>query len=86
VHLEVRIYGGIGERTGISLPPRSLIRGRRVCGSLPLLRARYAQFGDGIYYLAQMAWPAGATSVDLRGPIRGSRDPVGTQTPLAIDV
>jgi hypothetical protein len=62
---EVVVYAGIAERTGTQLD-RASVRGRRVvCKSLTQLAAQSRRLGDGIYYLAADAWPAGEASVDV---------------------
>ncbi len=62
---EIRIVGGIAERTG-NTAGRSAIRGRQnVCRSMSELARKLRANGDGYFYLAASEWPEGETSVDL---------------------
>ena len=62
---EIQVFNGVAERTGTSFD-RAGVRGRRsVCRSLTDLGAKSRRLGDGYYYLASAAWPAGETKVDL---------------------
>lgn len=62
---EVHVFEGVGERTGVQ-GDRKSVRGRRaVCRSVSELAAKSRRLGDGYYYLASAAWPAGTTTVNL---------------------
>lgn len=62
---EVRVYEGVGERTGVRID-RDSVRGRAaVCRSVGELVAKSRRLGDGYYYLASSAWPSGSTTVNL---------------------
>ena len=62
---EVQVFNGVAERTGVSID-RAGVRGHGgVCRSLTELSAKSRRLGDGFYYLASTAWPAGEQSVNL---------------------
>ncbi|HSP14058.1 MAG TPA: hypothetical protein VLV78_04835 [Thermoanaerobaculia bacterium] len=62
---EIRIVGGIAERTGNTVG-RSEVRGRHdVCRSMTELARKFRANGDGYFYLAASVWPEGQTTVDL---------------------
>lgn len=62
---EVQVFGGVAERTGVSID-RAGVRGHgRVCRSITELTAKSRRLGDGFYYLASTAWPADVQSVSL---------------------
>ena len=62
---EVQVFGGVAERTGVSVD-RAGVRGHGgVCRSVTELSAKSRRMGDGYYYLASNAWPADTKSVNL---------------------
>jgi hypothetical protein len=62
---EIKVFGGVAERTG-QIADRQSVRGRRnVCRSLTELSAKTRRTGDGFYYLAASCWPENTTEVDL---------------------
>ena len=62
---EVQVFGGVAERTGVSVD-RAGVRGHGgVCRSVTELSAKSRRMGDGYYYLASSAWPADTKSVNL---------------------
>jgi hypothetical protein len=54
---EVRVYGGVAERTGNTVD-RNTVRGSKVvCRSMTELVRKVRREGDGIFYIASDAWP-----------------------------
>ena len=62
---EVQVFGGVAERTGVTID-RAGVRGHGgVCRSITELSAKSRRLGDGYYYVAASAWPADAKSLNL---------------------
>ena len=62
---EVHVFGGVAERTGVTVG-RAEVRGHGgVCRSITELSAKSRRLGDGYYYLTSAAWPADVQSVNL---------------------
>jgi hypothetical protein len=62
---EIQVFGGVAERTGVTID-RAGVRGHGgVCRSLTELTAKSRRLGDGYYYLAASAWPADTKAVTL---------------------
>ena len=62
---EIQVFGGVAERTGVSID-RAAVRGHGgVCRSLSELAAKSRRMGDGYYYLASASWPADRKSVTV---------------------
>ncbi len=62
---EIRVVGGVAERTG-NAAGRKDVRGRQgVCRSMSELARKFRANGDGYFYLASSEWPEGKTSVEL---------------------
>ena len=63
--VEVQVFDGIAECTGVSID-RAGVRGHGgVCRSLTELSAKSRRLGDGYYYVAAPAWPNGEKTVSL---------------------
>ena len=62
---EVQVFDGVAERTGVSIDFTDARRHHGICRSVTELTAKSRRLGDGYYYLASSAWPAGTKSVNL---------------------
>jgi hypothetical protein len=62
---EIRVVGGVAERTGNTVG-RQDVRGRQgVCRNMSELARKFRANGDGYFYLSSSEWPEGRTSVEL---------------------
>ena len=62
---EVRVYGGVAERTGNRVD-RSTVRGSKsVCRTISELTRKVRREGDGTFYVATNAWPENTTKIEL---------------------
>jgi hypothetical protein len=62
---EVRVYGGVAERTGVQVDRGTVRRSARVCRSISELARKARNSGDGYFYLPFDIWPAGIERVEL---------------------
>jgi hypothetical protein len=65
---QVRVYGGVAERTGESFERSEVRRSSGCCGSLSELIRKARNAGDGYFYLPRDVWPADTERVELRKP------------------
>ena len=62
---EIRVYGGVAERTG-TVVDRDTIRGSAaMCRSVMELTRRARRMGDGTFYLPVSLWPEGTTQLPV---------------------
>jgi hypothetical protein len=54
---EVRVFEGIGERTGNTCDRSTVRRSKGVCKTVSELSRKVRNQGDGTFYLAVAAWP-----------------------------
>lgn len=80
---EVRVYGGVAERTGVQFQRDAVRRSSACCRSLSDLIRRARAAGDGTFYLPAGLWPADKDRVELQKPWVGisSDDPATGGTP-----
>ncbi len=56
--VEINVFQGIGERTGVTIERRS-VRGKvGLCKSMRDLAIKTRVLGDGVYYIPIELWPA----------------------------
>lgn len=61
--VEINVFQGIGERTGVTIERRS-VRGKvGLCKSMRDLAIKTRVLGDGVYYIPIELWPASADPV-----------------------
>jgi hypothetical protein len=65
---EIRVYGGVAERTGVQFERNAVRRSGGCCGSLNELIRKARGSGDGTFYLPLNIWPVDTERVDLRKP------------------
>jgi hypothetical protein len=65
---EIHVYGGVAERTGVTIDLKGYRHRPNVCTSITDLVRKHKLMGDGHFYLHGGQWPEGQTSVLLGGP------------------
>jgi len=63
---EIRVYGGVAERTGVQFQRSDVRRSGSRCSSLSALIRKARDVGDGYFYLPVNVWPADTERVELR--------------------
>jgi len=63
---EIRVYGGVAERTGVQFDHSEVRRSGSCCKSLSALIRKARDSGDGYFYLPLKYWPADTERVELR--------------------
>ncbi len=63
---EIRVYGGVAERTGVQFERSAVRRSAGCCSSLTDLARKARALGDGCFYLPLASWPADKERVDLQ--------------------
>jgi len=63
---EIRVYGGVAERTGVQFQRSDVRRSGSRCSSLSALIRKARDTGDGYFYLPVNIWPADTERVELR--------------------
>ena len=64
---EIRVFGGVAERTGTKVD-RNTVRGSNsLCRSLTELTRKFRKDGDGYFYLVVQAWPEDRSELVLTG-------------------
>ncbi len=63
---EIRVYDGVGERTGVQFERSAVRRSGGCCRSLTALIRKARDAGDGYYYLPLNLWPADTERVELQ--------------------
>jgi hypothetical protein len=63
---EIRVYGGVAERTGTHFERSAIRRSSGYCRSLSELVRKARALGDGNFYLPLNIWPADTDRVELQ--------------------
>ena len=62
---EIRVYGGVAERTGAQFERDAVRRSGGCCRSMTELLRKARDSGDGSFYLPLNLWPADTQSVEV---------------------
>ena len=65
---EIRVYGGVAERTGVLFERNDVRRSDRCCSSVATLLRKARAAGDGMFYLPLNVWPADRERIELLKP------------------
>ena len=66
VFLEIRVYEGAAERTGVEFERDAIRRSAGCCRSVGELLRKAREAGDGYYYLPDGKWPADTERIPLQ--------------------
>ena len=64
--VEIRVYEGIAERTGMTVDKDTVRRSPAFCRSVSDLTKKVRRMGDGYFYLASLLWPEDKNQLVLR--------------------
>lgn len=66
--VEIRVYEGVAERTGVHFDRKDVRGSSGRCGSLTELIRKARTAGDGTFYMPPDHWPADTERLELRKP------------------